>query len=139
MTSESALRSRVVRALAPLHARAVECRLGSGGPDVDYAHGWIELKILQEWPKKPCTVARLDHFTPQQRAWLGRRWEVGGLCWVLLQIGTAEMLLFTGQVAAAYLGSTTQRGLYSLYSWRHERPLREADVDLLRYLRSVRR
>jgi hypothetical protein len=106
--SEQTMRNRVVKALKPLDARSVENRVGPGTPDVNYIGGWVELKWMKRWPKNADTSpVLLDHFTPQQRAWLRLRWKRGGRAYLLLQVGK-EWLLFEGPWAAANLGRVTR-------------------------------
>lgn len=101
--SESGMRSRVTRALRELDAVAVENPVYPGTPDVNYLHGWIELKWMRRWPSGRETPVRIDHFTPQQRSWLLRRARRGGKVHVLLQV-KREWLLMEGEWAARFLG-----------------------------------
>lgn len=102
--SESRQRGVVVRALRPLDAMSVENRVYPGTPDVNYREGWVELKWLPRWPRN-CDSApvKIDHFTPQQRVWLKRRWRAGGHAWLLLQVAR-QWLLFNGETAAQIVG-----------------------------------
>lgn len=108
--SESAMRKRLVKALAPLNAIAVENPCLPGTPDVNYVEGWIELKWLRNWPKRADTIVQLDHYTAQQRIWALRRRKAGGQCWFLLQCGR-EWILMDGAVAAMYAGKSTKAEL----------------------------
>lgn len=105
--SESQFRQDVIQVLrkAGMHPLAVEPGLPSmrGVPDVNYALGWIELKWLPSWPKRHSTKVRIPHFTTHQRRWLRRRWDALGGSHLLLGVGP-EVLLFTGDVAAAIVG-----------------------------------
>jgi hypothetical protein len=119
--AETDLRRTVVTALRPLDAIAVENLVYKGTPDVNYVEGWIELKWLRAWPKRPTTKVRLDHpLTQEQRVWLTKRWRAGGNCYVLLQVGR-EYLLFTGQDAACSLGDSTREELetYAIMVWHN--------------------
>lgn len=102
---ESNFWDRVRPLLAGLDPVRVENAVSSGTPDVNCLLGWIELKQVpaEELPKRPATVLRLDHFTPEQRAWLTRRTHTGGAAWVLMLMGD-EWLLFMGRDAADRLG-----------------------------------
>lgn len=92
--SETDTRQHVVAALKCRHALSVENSCGAGTPDVNYMEGWIECKYRRHWPKKPETVVRLDHpWTPQQRLWARKRWQVGGNAYLLLQV-SRDWLLF---------------------------------------------
>lgn len=84
------------------HAQRHEDGSSSGVPDVSYAlrgvDGWLELKYLPSWPKRPETMVRIRGFTAAQLRWLEQRGEEGGgRCFVLLKVGmgcSAEYLLF---------------------------------------------
>jgi hypothetical protein len=105
------MRSIVLKALRPLDAVACENAACPGYPDVDYIGGRVELKSLPKWPVRPETVVRIEHFSPEQRVWLARRWRAGGDAWLLLKVGR-DWLLFTGDVAAALVGKVPQRELW---------------------------
>lgn len=92
------------------HAVPVENPALPGTPDVNYIGGWIELKQIEEWPKRDDTVVMIEHYTPQQRVWAIRRRRAGGTCWLLLQC-RREWLLFDGAVAATHLNSCTKSEL----------------------------
>ncbi len=110
--SESSQRRTVNRLLKPLHAIPVENTVGVNGcPDVNYTGGWIELKWLRAWPKRPLTKVRIEHFTMEQRRWLSKRCSAGGDAYLLLQV-QREWLLFIGTDAADCVGTTTRAELY---------------------------
>lgn len=113
MSREKEMRKRVVRALRPLHAISVENGCGVGTPDVNYADGWIELKVLEDWPARDDTVVRVDLFTKEQRMWHRARAASGGTTWVLLKVDR-DWLLFEGRVAAESLGFLARPGLISI-------------------------
>jgi Mesyanzhinovviridae DNA helicase len=98
------MRTKVLRALRPLDAVAVENAVGPGTPDVEYIGGWLELKYLERWPVRGGPV-RVD-FPWEQRLWHLRRRRRGGATWLLLRC-KSEWLLFDGAVAALYLGVKT--------------------------------
>lgn len=106
--NESGLKRRVIAALsaAGLDPHSVENIVHPGTPDIDYAHGWIELKHAATWPTRG-GVLSIPHFTPQQRVWLQRRWHAGGHAYLLLQVDK-DYLLFTGCVAARLVGRGTR-------------------------------
>lgn len=110
--SESSTRSRTIKALASLDAVAIENKVGPGTPDIEYIGGWIECKQMDRWPKVPVDKPiLLKHpLSKEQRLWAIRRARAGGRTWVLLQVGN-EWLLFTGPVAARYVGYATKEGL----------------------------
>lgn len=101
--AESDLRRAVISALTHLDAVSVENSAYPGTPDVNYVEGWLELKWDREWPKREETVFRIEHFTPQQRVFLRRRWHRGGNAYLLLQVGR-EYLLFDGATAQQWVG-----------------------------------
>lgn len=129
--SESTMRKSVVRALAPLNAIAVENPCLPGTPDVNYIEGWIELKWLRSWPKNEDTIVRLDHYTPQQRAWAFRRRKAGGQAWFLLQC-RREWILMDAAVAALTVNHSTKVELIANATAYFSSGLSEQDlVDLL--------
>lgn len=111
--SENRKKNELVKLLKPWDALAVENPAKPGTPDLECTLGWIEVKWMRSWPKRPETVVRVDHYTPQQRVWARRRALAGGKVWLMLIVGT-EWLLFRGEDAAEYLGKLTQGGLYDL-------------------------
>lgn len=104
------MRSKVIATLAPLHAVPVENPAKPGTPDVNYVEGWIELKWLRSWPKRPETVVTIDHYTIQQKLWAYKRRKAGGQCWFLLQCHK-EWLLLDGAVAAFTVNRATRAQL----------------------------
>lgn len=103
MSAEKTMRKRVVAALRSLHAVPVENGCGLGTPDVAYVEGWLELKSMPEWPARPETALRIEHFTQDQRVWLLMHARCGGAAWLLLKVAD-DWLLFTPEVAAAVVG-----------------------------------
>lgn len=105
-----------------LDAHRVENGLGRGMPDVNYTHGWVELKQVAGWPKdeaRPLKIPALES-EPQQVAWLMRRWAAGGLCWIMLRVGkgpTQELLLFSGWDARLVRQGSSREALYQLAVW----------------------
>lgn len=98
---------KVRKILRSLDAMRVENPCLPGTPDLNFAEGWIELKAVKEWPKRETTPLRVPHFTQQQRVWLTRRHEKGGLALLLLQVAD-EFLLLSGVDAATLLGNATR-------------------------------
>lgn len=104
---EQQQRQLLVKALnqLKLDAVSVENPACPGTPDVNYIGGWVELKYAVDWPARDDTPLRLDHFTPQQRCWLRRRWHFGGNVWLCLQVSkTRHWIVFDGETAAKHLG-----------------------------------
>ena len=111
------MRLRVVRALKPLDAISVENPVHPGTPDVNYVHGWIELKALPVWPAKPTSPVRLDHFRPEQKVWIARRIRHGGRVDLLLRVDR-EWLRFRDPDVILALGLLDRAELYRLASQR---------------------
>lgn len=119
MSGEKNQRRKVIKALRRLDAYPIENTVGVGTPDVNYVGGWIELKSCDEWPKKPLTPLRIDHFTTDQRLWLEKRWRAGGACFLLLKVAQ-DWLLFAGPVAAEFVGHVDKETLFhkALHVWQ---------------------
>lgn len=49
--------------------------------------GWIELKVLDEFPVKRETPVRIGHWTTGQRDWAIMHERMGGKTWLLVQVG----------------------------------------------------
>ena len=130
--SEQYMRQRVVRMLHSLDAFSVENSAWPGTPDINYTEGWIELKWLRNWPVRG-GVVKIDHFTTQQRFFLGQRWQKGGNAYLLLSI-KSEWLLFTGDVAAKEVGRRNREDLILLSHayWDHRPQSTELIKCLLR-------
>ena len=102
------MRQHLVRVLktAGLDPVSVENPAHPGTPDLNYADGWLELKWVKRVPAREDTVLALEHFTPQQRVWLLRRWRAGGNVHMLLCCA-GEWMLFDGDVAVEVVGKST--------------------------------
>jgi len=111
--AEHDMRGKVVKMLRPLHGIAVENPCLPGTADVNYVEGWIELKWLRAWPKRPETVVHIEHYTQEQRLWSVARRLAGGTSWLLLQC-KREWLLFDSGVAAKHLNAVPRSDLYEL-------------------------
>jgi hypothetical protein len=95
------------------HLQRIENRVGSGVPDVFAAtfgwQGWVELKVLPAWPKKPSTPVRLQHWTPVQRNWARRHEDYCGRVALLVEIAQSETLvLFRALDAVAAIDTWTR-------------------------------
>jgi len=101
--SETSMREVVIKVLTHLDAVAVENSAGPGTPDVNYVEGWIELKHAEVWPVKPKTPLRLEHFTPEQRNWIRKRYRHAGAMHVVLQV-KREWFILEPMWAADFLG-----------------------------------
>lgn len=115
----------VIKCLDP---QRIESTLtGSGIPDVNYNHGWIELKYVKRWPPRGGPL-KLDHFTREQRGWLIRRHKAGGRAFLLLKVGDNEWLLFYGFVAAIHLGRVKREKLYECCAARWTRLPKKEEI-----------
>lgn len=104
--SEKQQRKVVVKALAARDAQSIENTCALGTPDVEFIGGWIELKVIEDWPKREDTVVRISHYSPQQRVWAVKRAKKGGAVWMLLLVErTQEWVLLPGEVAAVLISS----------------------------------
>lgn len=107
--------------MAGLDPVRIESHMTQGNPDVNYLHGWVELKYLRCWPKRPSTRVRFPHdFSAEQRSWATRRAAAGGLAFFLVKVGGhghemgEEWLLFHGALAYREVGTVTRQILYQL-------------------------
>jgi hypothetical protein len=104
--SEHSQRQVVIRALKPLDGRSVENTVGPGTPDVNYADGWIELKVLDHWPRNAITPVRITHYTQQQRIWAMKRAAAQGQVFMLILVEEVqEWVLLRGADAAVLVSS----------------------------------
>jgi hypothetical protein len=93
----------VMKAMRGLDPVRVENPCGPGTPDINYLHGWVEVKWLRHWPRGADTPVRVEKYTEVQRNWHRRRIRAGGVVWVILKVGR-DWLLFKGDLAADHLG-----------------------------------
>jgi hypothetical protein len=121
------MRQRIVKILKPLHAVSVENSCGSGTPDINYIGGWIECKCVNTWPKNPSAIVKIPHFTPQQRLWIKKRLQAGGVVQVILKVGRDWVLLPEYSDVANNLGRswTKEDILKASNSWHWENKLEE--------------
>src|SRR5579864_5013992 len=96
----------------------IENALNRGTPDVNYTHGWIELKSVERWPVHANHPLRLPALMerPEQVAWLTRRWAAGGAAWLMLRVGR-DLLLFSGLDARTVRLGQDQARLRELACW----------------------
>lgn len=90
---------------AGIHAVRIEDMLAAGTPDVNYCGpggaGWIELKHVDEWPKRTSTGVRIG-LTAEQGLWLHKRARAGGRADVLVRID-GEVFLIAGVNARSFI------------------------------------
>lgn len=125
--SEGAMWESLRPILKPLHPVRIESHMEGGIPDVNYVHGWIELKYADRWPPRGGPL-RLYHFSKEQKNWLIKRRTAGGLAFLLLKVGKNEWLLFEGIVAAKYLHHINREELYKRSLARWERLPRTKEI-----------
>jgi hypothetical protein len=83
----------------------VENRVKRDTPDLYIAEvtramrGWVELKVLPEWPRRATTPVRLEHWTTGQRYWANRHSLHGGQGWLVVQV-QEEVYVFNAATAA---------------------------------------
>lgn len=111
--SEADFRKEVLKLLAPLDPIPIESALVTaktmGIPDVNFAGGFAELKILKSWPKRDTTPVRIPHYTPEQREWARRRTAAGETVWLLLRVRREWLLLDAD--GASQVGELTREQL----------------------------
>lgn len=74
---------------AGLHAQSIESpSTGIGIPDVNFVGGWIECKMMSEWPKRADThPVKFQHpLSLEQGIWLWKRSKAGGLALCCCQV-----------------------------------------------------
>lgn len=105
------------------HVVRLENQVGVGQPDVNgCALGtdwWMELKCIDAFPKRPATVVKVNHFTPEQRVWIHNRHQAGGRVFVFVRVGKDDFYLFNGISAAQGVGSTWNAEDWHLNALRH--------------------
>lgn len=117
MSSETALRGAVKRALAP-YARVVrvENACEPGTPDVYYRlrtgeAGWLELKQTDDWPARPKTCLLIRSLTLEQVMWIEAETRAGGTAHALLQVATKRLLLDAELVRGLFERQLTRAAL----------------------------
>lgn len=128
-SAESHIRHRIVVLLKRhrLDPVSVENPVHPGTPDLNYLHGWIELKQVARWPSRGSTPLRVPTYTQQQRVWAKRRRQAGGLCYLLLRVAE-DWLLFDGGWASAHLGYATASELIAASLGYWPRRLNEEEL-----------
>lgn len=89
-----------------------EDQFSVGIPDLSYGargiNGWIELKRILSWPKRPETPVKIEHFTANQVSWLRRRGKKAGHCYILIQVA-AEYFVFSFHSARLIRAGITKK------------------------------
>lgn len=108
---EKDLNKVILRCLKGYDPIRVENAALPGTPDINCTLGWIESKWMEHPPNDPDALFKIPHFTPQQRAWLMRRYCTDTKCWLILQVAK-NYFVFQGNMAADYLGKCSYSQLY---------------------------
>lgn len=88
---EQALWDRLSRMMGGRwRADRVENKILQGMPDVYFGvspqlHGWIELKVLPEFPKSPKTTVKVPHYTAWQANWHWTHRDFGTRSWIAVE------------------------------------------------------
>lgn len=87
----------------------IEDKLTLGIPDVHFCYegktGWIELKVLKDYPKKVNTPIKINHLTPHQKQWHKNYTKSLGKSFVLLKVNK-DAFLFDGNNLGCLTDST---------------------------------
>jgi len=87
---ETALRKYLEKKIGTRwHVQAHEDKYSSGIPDLSYGldghNGWIELKVVDSFPKYSRNLVNLDHLRIFQVNWLINRGKKAGSCFILVK------------------------------------------------------
>lgn len=97
------------------HATRHEDGLSKGIPDVSFgvfgSQGWIELKVISDWPKDRKAIVQVKHFTKEQKSWIYTRGMIGGRCWLLLKIEKGNQWLLFNHKQALLVGTLDGKDL----------------------------
>ena len=124
---EQRLYDWVVRRIGHLaHLTRVENRVKRDTPDLYLAfpgwHGWIEMKVVTDFPLRAKTPIRLGHWTTGQRYWAERHQSSGGKIALLVEFGTTgDVFLFRGGDVALQIDRWTRADWESQAVWHSNR------------------
>lgn len=104
---EKEFRSKIVSALKPLRAFAVENDVHDGTPDVCCLAGWLELKVSNT-PSRVTTKVAVKR-RPSQSVWLKGWRRQGGRAWGLILLDDTVVMLHDGLWAAEYYDFSTKQ------------------------------
>ena len=111
MASEDGTWKRLRNVLRDVHVSRVENLTEDGMPDVNGCHEgcefWIELKQLDEWPKRKSTKVKVGMRESQLR-WIAARGKAGGNVHVLAQVADMYLLFWWKSVGRLYEGMTRE-------------------------------
>jgi len=126
------MRQKLIVFLRDLDAVSVENPAFPGTPDINFIEGWLECKWLREWPKKDNSIVHLEHFTPQQKVWIYRRWRKKGNVYLVLQC-RKEWFVFDGETAFTHVGMVTKEELIKLAVYYSNSGLTEEFKNVIRF------
>lgn len=94
-------------------AERVENKVMVGTPDVYFSHstgqGWIELKVIDNWPRSEAAKFKIPNWTQVQRNWMERHREHGGRAWLIVGVEhTGEVLVLPDTEALKVVDHWTQ-------------------------------
>ena len=134
MANETDGRRALVRVLKHdlgCHAHAVESGdVTPGIPDIEYCgallgQGWLEVKRLPAWPKRPTTLVRLPkgYLKRAQVGFMKRRHRVGGTAGLAIQIQGRDWFL-VGVDTVLELYDRTSEAIAFDQTWLREQAVR---------------
>ena len=110
----------------------VENKVAVGMPDVHYIHegvsGWIELKFMNDWPKKRMTTG----FMQTQAMWLETYHLNGGNSWIMLRIGREFTGLLSGREAMKIYDRPSKAAFRGMLCWHAMGNIKEEEWDNLK-------
>ena len=110
----------------------VENKVAVGMPDVHYIHegvsGWIELKFMNDWPKKRMTTGLMQ----TQAMWLETYHLNGGNSWIMLRIGREFTGLLSGREAMKIYDRPSKAAFRGMLCWHTMGNIKEEEWDNLK-------
>ena len=110
----------------------VENKVAVGMPDVHYIHegvsGWIELKFMNDWPKKRMTTGLMQ----TQAMWLETYYLNGGNSWIMLRIGREFTGLLSGREAMKIYDRPSKAAFRGMLCWHAMGNIKEEEWDTLK-------
>ena len=110
----------------------VENKVAVGMPDVHYIHegvsGWIELKFMNDWPKKRMTTGLMQ----TQAMWLETYHLNGGNSWIMLRIGREFTGLLSGREAMKIYDRPSKAAFRGMLCWHAMGNIKEEEWDNLK-------
>lgn len=110
----------LIRNSLALKMYRVENKVMQGMPDVHYIRngksGWIELKYMDEWPKKRVACGLML----SQSLWLKDYKDHKGKCWILVRIGRDFIGLIDGKDAQEVYNRPSAKDFCELLTWKNK-------------------